>query len=47
MDFERQYFKGRGSQINPNNKFVQNKYKAEFIEGLDEELLENSSTQFY
>src|SRR5690554_4315715 len=47
MDLEKEYFKGRGSQINPNNKFSQNKYKAEFIEGLDEEFLENSSTQFY
>lgn len=47
MDSEGEYLKGRGSQINPNNKFAQNKYKTEFIEGLDEELLENSSTQFY
>src|SRR5690606_22006133 len=47
MDSEREYFKGRGSQINPNNKFTQNKYKTEFIEGLDEEFLENSSTSFY
>jgi len=47
MDLEREYFKGRGSQINPNNKFTQNKYLSEFIEGIDEEVLENSSTKFY
>jgi len=47
MDSEREYFKGRGSQINPNNKFASNKYEAEFIEGIDEEFLENATTKFY
>jgi len=47
MELERDYFKGRGSQINPNNKFAQNKYETEFTEGLDEKFLENSATKFY
>ena len=32
------YFKGRGSQIKPKNKFLQHEYVQEHIEGLDEEL---------
>ena len=40
------YFKGRGAQLNPNNKFLQNKYVTEFEEGLDEPFLQNSKTQF-
>lgn len=39
--------KGRGSQINPNNKFSKTKYIQEFIEGLDEEFIENTPTKFY
>lgn len=47
MPFEenQEYFKGRGAQVNTHNKFLKNKYITEHIEGLDEELLENSSTQ--
>ncbi len=40
------YFKGRGSQSNPNNKFHRHQFSTENIEGLDEPFLENSSTEF-
>nr|WP_294897753.1 PA0069 family radical SAM protein [uncultured Pedobacter sp.] len=43
---ENEYFKGRGSQSNPNNKFHRNQFSVENIEGLDEPFLENSSTEF-
>lgn len=39
------YFKGRGAQINPHNKFFQNTYVQEHIEGLDEPFLESADTQ--
>src|SRR5690606_23184348 len=39
------YFKGRGAQINTHNKFAAKRYVAEHVEGLDEEFLENSSTE--
>lgn len=39
-------FKGRGAQLNPNNKFSKNQYQTDFIEGLDEPFLENSTTEF-
>jgi len=41
------FFKGRGAQVNTQNKFLKTKYVAEFIEGLDEPLLENSATQLF
>ena len=41
-----EYFKGRGSQSNPNNKFHQNKISVDDMEGLDEPFLENTSTEF-
>lgn len=47
MDEKENYFKGRGAQFNPNNKFLEKRYTRDHIEGLDEEFLENSSTQFY
>lgn len=40
-----EYFKGRGAQVNPNNKFFVNSYVQEHIEGLDEPFLEASSTK--
>lgn len=43
---ENKYFKGRGSQSNPNNKFHRSQFSVENIEGLDEPFLENSSTEF-
>lgn len=33
---ENGYFKGRGAQINPHNKFVNNVYRKEHAEGIDE-----------
>lgn len=41
------YFKGRGSQIKPHNKFLQKEYVDEHIEGLDEPLLLNPTTQVF
>ena len=47
MPFEdnQEYFKGRGAQINTHNKFLKDKYVTEHVEGLDEQLLENTATQ--
>ncbi|TDS12238.1 PA0069 family radical SAM protein [Sphingobacterium paludis] len=39
------YFKGRGAQVNPNNKFFGQQYVQQHVEGLDEPFLESSSTQ--
>lgn len=39
------YFKGRGAQINTHNRFLENRYVTEHIEGLDETLYENTATQ--
>lgn len=47
MEEPNNYFKGRGSQVNPNNKFSEKRYTTDHIEGLDEEFLENSATQFF
>ncbi|QQT54267.1 PA0069 family radical SAM protein [Sphingobacterium multivorum] len=41
-----EYLKGRGAQINPNNKFFSNQYVQEHVEGLDEEFLGTEKTQF-
>ena len=42
-----EFFRGRGAQVNTHNKFLQKKYVAEHIEGLDEPLLHNSKTQIF
>lgn len=47
MNEKENYLKGRGAQVNPNNKFSESRYVTEHIEGLDEEFLENSTTQFF
>ncbi len=49
MAFEvnQEFFKGRGAQVNTHNKFIQNQYVLEHLEGLDEPLLQNKKTQFY
>lgn len=39
------YFKGRGAQVNTHNKFSSIRYVKEHIEGLDEEMYENTATQ--
>src|SRR2546428_12346493 len=44
---EESYFKGRGAQLNTPNRFLKQQYVTEHIEGLDEPLLENSSTQYF
>ena len=38
------YFKGRGAQFNPNNKFAKQHYVQEHVEGLDEEFLQKEKT---
>lgn len=42
-----EFFKGRGAQVNTHNKFNKNKYVTDHIEGLDEEMHENTATQIY
>jgi DNA repair photolyase len=41
------FFKGRGAQLNTQNKFLDNKYVDQHIEGLDEPLLQNEATQYF
>ncbi len=41
------YFKGRGSQVKPHNKFRQHEYVQEHTEALDEELFSDPKTQIY
>jgi DNA repair photolyase len=43
----REFFKGRGAQVNTHNKFIKQKYVLEHIEGLDEPMLENKATQIF
>ncbi len=47
MEQNQDYFNGRGSQIKTSNRFLKNQYVSEHIEGLDEPLLENPSTQVF
>lgn len=42
---EEAYFKGRGAQQNPHNKFFAQRYVEDHIEGLDEPFLTADSTQ--
>jgi len=44
---EEEYFKGRGSQIKTENRFLKAHYVAKHIEGLDEPLLEAPATQIF
>ena len=41
------YFKGRGAQIKPVNKFLTNRYVTEYIEGLDEPLVQSPQTKVF
>lgn len=41
------YFKGRGSQIKTENRFLKSHYVTDHIEGLDEPLLESPQTQIF
>ncbi len=43
---EQHFFKGRGSQQNPHNRFQQQELSQAHIEGLDEELLQQEQTSF-
>ncbi len=40
------YMKGRGAQFNAHNPFLRTHYVQEYMEALDEPLLENSGTEF-
>ena len=40
------YLKGRGSQCNPQNKFLKNERVKEHIEGIDDWTEKNDSTQY-
>jgi len=42
-----EYFKGRGSQIKTENRFLKSQYVTDHVEGLDEPLLENPQTQIF
>src|SRR3989344_2129659 len=44
---EAKYFKGRGSQVNTDNRFLKGTYVTEHIEGLDEPLLSDAKTQIF
>lgn len=39
------YFKGRGAQFNPHNKFIKNNYVQEFPEVIDEPMLQKEHTE--
>ena len=41
------YFKGRGAQIKPVNKFLTNRYVTDHIEGLDEPLIQSPQTKIF
>jgi len=43
----KEYFHGRGSQLNTANPFLKHRYVAEHIEGIDEEMMSNSKTEFF
>lgn len=42
---EETYFKGRGAQVNPHNKFFEQQYVQEYMEGLDEPFLAAEGTK--
>lgn len=44
---EEEYFKGRGAQIKSQNKFLKAHYVTEHVEGLDEPLFEQPTTQIF
>jgi len=46
MDENNSYFKGRGAQINVHNKFLQDVYTKEHVEGIDDWEEPNSKTSF-
>jgi len=46
MSDQDKYFKGRGSQVNPHNRFNKNSYVQEFSEMIDEALIQEEQTQY-
>lgn len=42
-----EYIKGRGAQIKTHNRFQKNQYQQFHVEGIDEPLLQNTSTQVF
>lgn len=44
---QNEYIKGRGSQLNTDNRFLKNSLVQEHMEGIDEELQENHKTKLY
>lgn len=44
---KKEYIKGRGSQLNTDNRFLKNSIVQEHQEGIDEELIENHKTKLY
>ncbi len=44
---EREYFKGRGAQLNTSNRFLKGRYVTEHDEVLDEPLLSDEKTQIF
>ena len=44
---EDEYLKGRGAQVLTTNPFHKNNYFTEHAEGLDEEFIDNSATQYF
>ena len=45
-DKQENYFKGRGAQFNPHNRFAKNDYVKEYEEGIDEWEAEDHKTSF-
>lgn len=41
------YFKGRGAQFNPHNKFIKNSYVQEFPEVIDEPILQKKTLKLF
>ena len=47
MNEKQEYFKGRGAQVDPKNRFLKRSYTDENIEILDEPLLSDRKTELY
>lgn len=45
MEENQHYFRGRGSQLNPNNRFSKHQYAREYNEMLDEEMVKDEKTE--
>ncbi|MBI3502780.1 MAG: PA0069 family radical SAM protein [Bacteroidetes bacterium] len=46
MEEDEKYFRGRGAQVNPANRFFNDSYVKEFPEMIDEEMLREEQTQY-